>query len=167
MWHSEVCGSWFPLLFVCFHFSLTGTVPFLLAIWFGVPFSFRQLFAFIEIAKIADSALSWSQEPKQPTEAVEGENATLRWDYDLGGATFLLVKWHQILDGNEKEIAKRILSNNLQLFGNFTARFNVTDKATLIITNVLRTDTGKYECTVTPQSGADITSTRQLNVLCK
>ena len=28
MWYSEVCGSWLPLLFVCFHFSQTGTVTF-------------------------------------------------------------------------------------------------------------------------------------------
>ena len=122
---------------------------------------------FIEVFVIADSTISWSNEPKEPTEAVEGENATLRWDYNLGGLLFLLVKWYQILDGKETEIAKRVLANSPEIFYNFTGRLLITHKATLIITNVSRTDTGKYKCAVTPQSGKALSSTRQLDVLCK
>ena len=80
---------------------------------------------------------------------------------------FLSVKWYQILDGKETLIAKRVLANSPEIFDEFKARFVITDKATLIITTVSRTDTGKYKCTVAPQSGKDISSTRQLNVLCK
>ena len=82
---------------------------------------------------------------------------------------FLSVEWNQILDGslNEKEIGKRVLGNSPQLFGDFKARFNITDKATLIITNVLRTDTGKYECKVTPHSGPSFSSTILLDIQCK
>ena len=107
------------------------------------------------------------QQPKEPTEAEERGNATLRWDYDLGGSRFFSAKWHRILDGKEIQIATQILANNPNIFDNFTARFSITDKATLIITNVSRTDTGKYKCSVSPESGKDISSTRQLDVLCK
>ena len=80
---------------------------------------------------------------------------------------FLTVKWYQILDGKETVIAQRVLANSPEIFDEFKARFMITDKATLIITNVPRTDTGKYKCIVTPQSDKDIFSTRQLDALCK
>ena len=82
---------------------------------------------------------------------------------------FLSVEWNRILRGNsnEKEIGKRVLGNSPQVFGDFKARFNITDNATLIITNVLRTDTGKYECKVTPHSGRSFSSTILLDVQCK
>ena len=82
---------------------------------------------------------------------------------------FLSVEWNQILDGNsnEKEIGKRVLGKSPEVLGGFKARFNVTEKATLIITNVLRTDTGKYKCKVSPQSGRSFSSTVLLDVQCK
>ena len=115
------------------------------------------------------NAFRWVQEPNSPTRAAEGENAKLTWDYDLGGVAIASVEWNQILDGNlnEKEIGKIISGDMPQVFDGFKARFNITDKATLIITNVLRTDTGKYECKVTPQSGRSFSSTILLDVQCK
>ena len=81
---------------------------------------------------------------------------------------FVSVEWNQILDGNlnEKEIGKIISGDIPQVFDGFKARFNITDNATLIITNVLRTDTGKYECKVTPHSGQSFSSTILLDVQC-
>ena len=117
---------------------------------------------------ITESALSWDKEPDNPTEAVEGENVTLRWDYNLDGGTFYQVQWERV-DGSVRFVGSRVLANNPVVFAAFQPRFQISEseEATLIISNVNRTDTGKYKCQFQIQEGQNLPSEIQLDVLCK
>ena len=61
------------------------------------------------------------------------------------------------------------MSGVVKMFTAYKERFkvNASEKATLMIFNLRRTDTGEYECKVETDGGEEISSTIQLNVLCK
>ena len=104
-------------------------------------------------------------EPNNPTEAVEGENITLQWDYNLTGDTLDRVQWRQ-----EGIPVGKLTSNGLLVFPDYKTRFKIdaNEKATLMIFNVTRRDRGKYVCQVESNQGdKPISSVIQLNVLCK
>ena len=115
---------------------------------------------------ITETILRWVQEPNNPTEAAEGENITLRWDYNLTGDTVFLVHW---IDKKSVKNIGRLSSNNPVVFDDYKTRFkiNANDKATLIIFNVTRNDTGEYGCEVQTQGGETLNSVIRLDVLCK
>ena len=118
----------------------------------------------------AVNTLRWTKEPNNPTEAEEGTDVSLKWDYDLEGATFRSLEWIYIKTGST--IADRDSPSSKPFMYAAFSRFNVseTERATLIITNVNRTDTVKYSCKLTVQDGQNrpqIASTIQLKVICK
>ena len=110
--------------------------------------------------------MRWVQEPNNRTEAVEGENITLRWDYNLTGDTVFLVLW---FDKKSVKSIGRLSSNNPVVFDGYKPRFkiNTNEKATLSILHVTRTDTGEYGCEVQTQGGKTLISVIRLDVLCK
>ena len=114
---------------------------------------------------IAEIILRWAQEPINPTE-VEGKNITLRWDFNLTGDTVDQVEWTD--EKNGKSIA-RLSSGVIKIFTAYKERFKViaSEKATLMIFNLTRTDTGGYKCIVETDEGEEFSSVIQLNVLCK
>ena len=115
-----------------------------------------------------DGTLHWTQEPTKPTEVVEGKDIALKWDYNLTGDTFSALEW--IYTRTAKTIGRRNSPSGKPLLSSSFPRFNIseTEKATLIITNVNRTDTAKYSCKLTAQNNWEgIVSVMQLNVLCK
>ena len=110
--------------------------------------------------------MRWVQEPNNLTETVEGENITLRWDYNLTGDTVFQVLW---IDKKNMETIGRLSSNNPVVFDGYETRFkiNANEKATLIILHVTRNDTGEYGCEVQTGRGKKLTSVIRLDVLCK
>ena len=110
--------------------------------------------------------MRWVQEPNSPTEVVEDKSITLRWDYNLTGDTVFQVQW---IDKKSVKNIGRLSSNNPVVFDDYKPRFkiNATDKATLIILNVTRNDTGEYGCEVQTQGGKMLNSVIRLDVLCK
>ena len=116
------------------------------------------------------NTLKWTKEPNNPTEAEERTDTALKWDYDLEGATFRSLEWIYMKTGST--IADRDTPSSKPYVYPGFPRFNVseTERATLIITNVNRTDTAKYSCKLTVQDGQkrrQITSIIQLKVICK
>ena len=63
----------------------------------------------------------------------------------------------------------RLSSGVIKMFTAYKERFKViaSEKATLMIFNLTRTDTGGYECKVETDGGEEVISVIQLNVLCK
>ena len=117
----------------------------------------------------AEVILQWVLEPNNPTQAVEGDNITLRWDYNLTGDTVDRVQWINVKNAKAKGIGK-LTSNGPVVFPDFLTRFKIdaNEKATLMIFNVTRRDTGEYTCEVDLQQSINkISSVRKLNVLCK
>ena len=113
----------------------------------------------------AEIILQWVLEPNNPTEAVEGENITLRWDYNLTGDTLDRVQWRQ-----EDTPVGKLTSNGPVVFSGYKTRFKIdaNEKATLMIFSVARSDKGKYVCQVESNQGdKPIRSVIQLNVLCE
>ena len=109
--------------------------------------------------------LQWVQEPINSTEA-EGKNITLRWEYNLTGDTIDQVLWND--EKNGKSIA-RLTSGVIKMFAAYKERFkvNASEKATLMIFNLTRTDTGEYGCKVETDGGVEFSSVIQLDVMCK
>ena len=110
--------------------------------------------------------MRWVQEPNNPTEVVEGENITLRWDYNLTGDTVYQVQW---IDKKNVESIGRLSSNIPVVFDGYETHFaiNANEKATLIILHVTRNDTGQYGCEVQTGRGKKLNSVIQIDVLCK
>ena len=116
------------------------------------------------------NTLKWTKEPNNPTEAEEGTDRELKWDYDLEGATFRSLEW--IYVKTSSTIADRDSPSSKPFMYAGFPRFNVseTERATLIITNVNRSDEAEYSCKLTVQDGQirpQITSVIQLKVMCK
>ena len=106
-------------------------------------------------------------EPNNLTEAVEGDNITLRWDYNLTGDTIDRVQWRDV---KNSEAIGKLSSSGPVVYPDYITRFMIdaNEKATLKIFNVTRTDTGEYKCEVDVKlSDRKISSVIQLNVLCK
>ena len=111
--------------------------------------------------------MRWVQEPNNLTEVVEGENnITLMWDYNLTGDSVFQVQW---FDKKRGKTIGRLSSNNPVVFEDYKPRFkiNADEKATLIILNVTRDDTGEYRCEVQTQGGETLDSVIRLDVQCK
>ena len=114
-----------------------------------------------------EGALHWIQEPTNPTEAVEGTDTALKWDYNLDGETFTSLEWFYKAAAT---IGQRSSPSSKPQMNPLFPRFNIseTEKATLIISSVNRTDTAEYSCKVkSQQTWLGIVSTIQLDVLCK
>ena len=79
-------------------------------------------------------------EPNNPTEALEGKNITVRWDYSLTGDTVDRVQW---FDMKNTEAIGKLSSKGPTRF-----KIDGNEKATLMIFNVTRRDTGEYKCQV-------------------
>ena len=135
-------------------------------LFIDLRYCFPWLLNLIFFLLITETILRWVQEPNSPTEAVEGENITLRWDYNLTGDTVFLVQW---IDKKSVKNIGRLSSNNPVVFDDYKTRFkiNANDKATLIILYVTRNDTGEYGCEVQTQGGKTLNSVIRLDVLCK
>ena len=91
-------------------------------------------------------SLRWTKEPSDPTEALEGTDVSLDWDYDLQGATLRRLEWSDH-DAN-KAIAEWDKSSEPLIFAAFQSRFSVdtNKKAALVIRNVNQTNNGRYSC---------------------
>ena len=116
------------------------------------------------------NTLKWTKEPNNPTETVEGTDTALKWDYDLEGATFRSLEW--ISMKTLSTIADRDSPSSKPFIYAGFPRFNVseTERASLIITNVNRSDEAGYSCKLTVQDGQirpQIASVIQLKVICK
>ena len=72
-------------------------------------------------------------------------------------------------DSKNGKTIGRLSSGVIKIFTAYKERFkiNASEKATLMIFNVTRTDTGGYECKVETDGGEEINSAIRLNVLCK
>ena len=114
---------------------------------------------------IVETALRWEQEPSNTTEVVGGRNATLRWDYNLDGGTLRVVEWTERTTG--QSIGEIRPPSSPVVFPSFRPRFMISEKATLVIINVTRNDTGEYSCRAQTQDSQTIISTVWLEVLCK
>ena len=114
----------------------------------------------------AGSTLSWVREPNNPTEAVEGHNTTLSWDYNLDSGKLRSVKW---LDKAWYTIGEIWPTSNPLVFIKFRPRFKISEieQATLIIINVTRADMGRYTCQVMTKDLRQLYSAIQVDVLCK
>ena len=103
--------------------------------------------------------------PNNQTEALEGENITLRWDYNLTGDTLDRVQWRQ-----EGTPIGKLTSNGPVVYTDYKTRFKIdaNEKATLMIFDVTRRDKGEYKCEVESNlGGMPISSVIQVNVLCE
>ena len=115
-----------------------------------------------------ETALQWDQEPSNTTEAVEGRNVTLRWDYNLDGSTLRVVEWTDRTTG--QSIGEIRPPSSALVFTNFIPRFNINKtetEATLMIINVTESDAEEYSCRVQTQDFQQISSTVRLDVLRK
>ena len=117
---------------------------------------------------VVETALQWDREPSNTTEAVEGRNATLRWDYNLDGGTLRVVEWTDRTTG--QIIGDIRPPSGPVVFPNFRPRFKISEtetEATLTIINVTESDAGEYSCRVQTQYFQQIISTVRLDVLRK
>ena len=74
------------------------------------------------ICFISEVIPQWVLEPNNPTEAVEGENITLRWDYSQIGDTVDLIQW---LDMKNTEAIGKLTSNGPVVYPHYTTRFKI------------------------------------------
>ena len=116
------------------------------------------------------NTLRWTKEPNNATEAEEGTDVSLKWDYDLEGATFRSLEWIYIKTGST--IGDRDSPSSKPFVYAGFPRFDISEmeRATLIITNMNRTDAAKYSCKLTVRYGQNrlqINSVMQLKVICK
>ena len=115
------------------------------------------------------------EEPENPTEAEEGNEAGLTWSFDLEGSTFRLMNWIFVRDGVvvPTTIAEMFSLDQPDIYD---SRFSVNasgGNTTLILSNVSRTDAeGTFSCELTykPANEASkklISKTIRLDVFCK
>ena len=164
-------GCWNCILFtsLCFQFSHSGNL-FYSALVEGILQKYLSLadcFIFPYNVLFAEVILQWVLEPNNPSEAVEGDNITLKWDYNLTGDTIDRVQWRDV---KNSEAIGKLSSSGPVVYPDYITRFKIdeNEKATLMIFDVKRRDTGKYKCEVDVKlSDQKISSEIQLNVLCK
>ena len=106
-------------------------------------------FFFLTSISLLVRSLRWIKEPSDPTEAREGTDVSLDWDYDLQGVPFRQLIWSDWSDSDaDKTIAEWDKSSRPLIFADFQSRFDVDEnkKATLVIRNVNQTNNGRYSC---------------------
>lgn len=96
------------------------------------------------------ACLTWTQEPKRPTEASPGTTSFLQWNFESVGDRFwfLLVFRNTSTSNNssEQDIALKLANGSSHLYDQFKNRTELIDQATLIIHDIKESDAGRYCC---------------------
>ena len=118
----------------------------------GNEFSFyKQICARVKITGLffyVVRTLRWLHPLDRGIEAVEDGKIALRWDYDLEGQTLDEIEWVDM--STSETIARKFVPPRKPSVNPEFPRFNVsnTEKVTLYISPVKRSDKGQYSCKV-------------------
>ena len=117
---------------------------------------------------VLSGALVFTEEPKNPFLAMEGDNVTLEWRYSFGKDDSL----SQALFEKEKQIVDRYNpSRPPWIKSSYRGRIfvNITnDYTSIILLGVKRTDEGSYRFTVVSERDRErIENELEISILCK
>ncbi|XP_022803711.1 hemicentin-1-like isoform X2 [Stylophora pistillata] len=120
------------------------------------------------IPALAGALPAWNVQPANFTSAVQGENITLKWEYNVDG-TFSHAQFSDLKDGGKEKTvaAKSSESGNVVVASDYQERFfvSISDSQTTIkILRAQKADFGKYKLEVINRNLATINSVVKVSV---